>query len=247
MGMKSLRPRSWGFAAQIRHRIESGGERLWRQEDFTGMPATAIAQHLSRLCRTGELTRLSKGIYYRPRQTPWGPSRPEPMALQRLAEAQAPLFPAGLAAANRLGFTTQSPRHREIATTAGSLPRKLLGENTLIHTHRPAAWSTLREEDAALLDFLRRGGRLSELSPQETVKRILTMLAESGTLKRLLIVAQTEPPRVRAMLGALGERLGRHPQALRQLKQSLNPLSRFDFGPLSVLPNAAKWLAKPSL
>jgi len=114
----------------------------------------------------------------------------------------------------------------------------------VIHTRRPEAWGSLSEADAALLDFLRRGGKTSELPPEETVRRTLALLSEKGRFERLLGVADSEPPRVRAMLGALGEQLRKNPAALRTLRNSLNPSSRFDFGMLARLPNARKWQAK---
>ena len=54
-------------SATVRQRIERGGERLWRLEDFTNLPFTAVSQALSRLTRAGVLERLSKGVYYYPR------------------------------------------------------------------------------------------------------------------------------------------------------------------------------------
>jgi hypothetical protein len=56
-----------------------------------------------------------------------------------------------------------------------------------------------------MLDFLRRGGKMSELDPDETVRRTLALLSERGQFERLVAVAATEPPRVRAILGALAE------------------------------------------
>ena len=46
------------------------------------------------------------------------------------------------------------------------------------------------------------------------------------------------------MLGALGDALGKKPRELRRLRDSLNPLSRFDFGALAGLPGAERWQAK---
>ena len=231
-------------AALIRALIERGGERLWRHQDFEQLPSTAIAQALSRLSRQGELERLSKGIYYRPRQTAFGKSRPNPAALRELIASKHKLFPAGLSAANLLGFTTQNPRRREIATAARSLPRKLLGPNTIVYTRRPAAWNQLSESEAALLDFLRDRGESSEFSSEETTRMLLELLSRKGRFENLLKAASTEPPRVRAMLGAIGEQLGKKPKKLQALKEGMNPLSRFDFGLLSPLEHADKWQAK---
>jgi len=50
----------------VRQRIEGGGERLWRFEDFRGLPFMAVAQALSRLTRQAIIERLSKGLLPRP-------------------------------------------------------------------------------------------------------------------------------------------------------------------------------------
>ena len=232
-------------ARWVRQQIEHGGERLWRFDDFPGLPASAVAQALSRLARDGTLERLSKGVYYRARQTALGKSRPNPAAIRKLAATRdKSVFPAGIAAANLLGFTTQSAGRGEVATSGFRLPRKLLGNDTVVHTRRPEAWKDLSETDAALLDFLRRAGRTSELSPKETVRRTLTLCRDERRFKRLLRVAASEPPRVRGMLGAIGTQLGKQPAALKDLRESLNPVSRFDFGMLRGLAHAPDWQAK---
>lgn len=228
----------------VRERVEAGGERCWRFADFRDLPFTAVAKALSRLARANTLRRLSRGIYFRPRQTTFGESLPNAAALQALASESAPVFPAGLAAANLLGFTTQTPRNAEVATTASSLPRGLVGKATVVHTRRPAAWQRLTGEDAALLDFLRHAGRSSELSPEATTILARAKLAADDRLARLLRVAATEPPRVRALLGALAEVQGAEAATLTRLRRSLNPLSRFDFGAFASLPTAKAWQAR---
>lgn len=233
-----------GTARLVLQQIETGGERLWRLEDFGSLPFGAVAQALSRLHRNGQLERLGKGIYFRPRRTVFGTSRPNPAILRSVAARNAKLFPAGLSAANSLGFTTQNPAKAEIATTARSVPRLLQNESTVVHTRRPAAWETLSETDAAVLEFLRLRGEPSELPTKETIQRLLNLLAEKGRFSRLAAVAASEPPRVRAMLGALGEELGAPKSLLKSLRAMLNPLTKFDFGALAELESASKWQAK---
>ncbi len=236
--------RAQGTAETIRARVESGGERLWRLVDFPGLPATAAAKALSRLRSEGVLERVGKGLYYRARRTAFGPSRLSPVDLRALVQPRSGLFPAGIAAANLLGFTTQNPPRIELAAAYARLPRACLGHDVLVHVGRPAAWRMLTEIEAALLDFLRTRGASSELSPEETVERLLQHLRAPGRFERLLKVASSEPPRVRAMLGALGEQLGRPTGKLAKLRQSLNPLSRFEFGILAGLAHARRWQAK---
>jgi|SRR5580704_9115961 hypothetical protein len=244
MGTDTTSTGSRQTAKMIRDRIQRGGERLWRLEDFNGLPSTAVAQALSRLTRQGVLERLSKGTYYRPRQTTFGKSVPNPAAIQKLASRRKNVFPSGISAASLLGFTTQTARRGEVSTSALSLPRKLIGPETVIHTRRPEAWAGLSDADAALLDFLRRGGRTSELSPEETTRKTLSLISQKGRLERLLKVADSEPPRVRALLGAIAEEIGKNAAARARLRASLNPFSRFDFGLLAGLSHAGSWQAK---
>jgi hypothetical protein len=240
MARSSAKPES-SIMRQVQDRIERGGERVWKLDDFRDLPFSAVAQALSRLTRDGKIERLSKGIYYRSRPTALGKSRPNPTAMRRLSRKS--VFPSGLSAASLLGFSTQIGR-REVATNAPSLPRKLVGSDTVVHTRRPAAWASLQQEDAALLDFLRHGGRFSELNPEETIRKTLTLLRKPERWNRLVKVGHSDPPRVRAILGALGEQLGADRGALKRLRASLNPYSRFEFGPFAALPNAHDWFAK---
>jgi hypothetical protein len=244
MNVKDRTPGRRGTAETVRNRIDSGGERVWRLADFEGMPFMAVAQMLSRLARQGVIQRLGKGIYYRPRPTAFGESRPNPALIRALPLGQKKAFPAGIAAANLLGFTTQNPARIELATNASSLPRLIVGKKTVIHTRRPDSWQTLSETDGALLDFLRNRGTHGELPPDETVKKLLGYFGEKGRFERLLKVAQAEPPRVRALLGAIGQQLGCSERRLSELRKGLNPLSRFDFGSLVALAYAKEWQAK---
>lgn len=194
--------------------------------------------------RKGLLQRLSKGVYYRPRQTTFGRSLPNPAIMRKLASRRKTVFPSGIAAANLLGFTTQMAGRGEVATSALSLPRKLIGNDTVVHTRRPETWASLSDQDAALLYFLRRAGSTSELSEEETLRKTLGLFSEKGRFERLLKISDTEPPRVRAIMGAIGEEIGKSPSALKRLKESLNPFSRFDFGALHGLRYAGEWQAR---
>jgi len=243
-GVSSSRTKRQTTALVVRDRILRGGERLWRFGDFSDLSFAAASQALSRLAREGEIQRLSKGVYYRPRPTTFGKSRPNPAAIRNLIPAQMPVFPAGVAAANLLGLSTQNPGRAEVATNRLSLPRKLIGGNVTIHTRRPEAWRKLSEVDAALLDFLRRRGETSELPAKETIRKVVGLLAEAGRFEKLLSVSESEPPRVRAMLGAIGQQLGKPDKSLRRLKATLNPLSKFDFGILQSLVYAPDWQAR---
>jgi hypothetical protein len=196
---------------------------------------------LSRLAKEGVLQRARKGIYYRPKQTVLGPSLPPATGV--IAQTlRAPLHPAGLSAANTLGLSTQNPGRPEFATPAPTAPTALRG--AVVHTGRPAQRSSLSAEDGAILETLRTRACFSDLPPGETVRRLVALLADERRYGTLVEVAMAEPPRVRAMLGAIGEELGMPARLLDWLRKSLNPLSRFDFGSLRSLRHAENWQAK---
>jgi hypothetical protein len=230
------------IAATVRRLIEEGGERFWRVSDFEAMPVLAVSQALSRLTKSGILQRTSKGLYYHSRTTALGRSQPSESEVDRRSFGEN-IRPAGLTAANLLGFTTQNPIRSEYATASNNASKRALSQSR-VYTRRPESWKLLSDEDAAILDFLRSRGNHSELSDDDTIARLLSLMRAPGRFERFVAVAADEPPRVRAMLGAIGAELAAPAELNTALRQRINKLSRFDFGRLRVLPTALEWQAK---
>ncbi len=228
-------------AATIRRRIERGGERFWQVTDFSNLPPRTVARTLARLTDAGVIQRARHGLYFRPRPTVLGPSMPSATAVAGHA-LKAPLHAAGLSAANVLGLTTQNPARAELATPATNPPGTL--RNATVHTRRPPSRARLNEREGALVELLRTRGRYSDLGPGKTIDQLLRVLSAEDTFERVARAALDEPPRVRAMLGALGEEVNASPRTLERLRRSLNPLSTFDFGLLRELPRAMDWQAR---
>lgn len=228
-------------AARIRRRIERGGERFWRVSDFSDLPPRTVARTLARLAEAGIVERARQGLYYRSRPTVAGPSIPSATAVASYV-IDTPLHAAGLSAANVLGLTTQNPARQELATPAANPPSVL--SNAIVHTRRPASRAHLSAEEGALIEMLRTRGRFSDVGPATTIRRFLRILGRGDTFDRVSRTALDEPPRVRAMLGALGEEMEASPRTLKRLRDSLNPLSAFDFGLFRDLPAAKTWQAR---
>lgn len=229
-------------ATQVRERVFAGGERFWTFTDFRDLRGGAVAHALSRLAADGELRREQKGLYYRPKSTALGPSVPS-FSGAVAASVRTPMHPTGLMAASALGLTTQNPGRPEYATTASSVPTLLVGA-AAVRTGRPATRGALSPEDGALMELLRERARSSDMPPDETVQRLITFVRAPKDFARLSAAGLAEPPRVRAMLGALGQQAGAAPKSLEPLRMSLNPLSRFDFGMLRALEHAKEWQAR---
>ena len=214
--------------------------RLFTFKDFDDLPASAVAPALSRLAARGEIRRARKGIYYLPRTTALGDVPPDPVVLGE-AISRGRSHPAGLSAANLLGLTTQVPARIELVVE-GKRPMSLGGIE-----FKPRMGTNRRDlhpRETALLEVLRDLGHLSDVSPAATKTRLLGVLHDGDARSRLLRAAIHEPPRVRAMVGVLAESAGAREDEVRRLRRTLNPTSKFDFGPLSTLPNAKPWGAR---
>ena len=172
----------------IRQRILSGGERFWNHQDLSDYPPATIAKTFTQLVKEGILQRISKGHYYHPRPTRFGYSQPVRSELPYQL-TQTRVYPAGVNAANLLGFTTQNAIDGTFATTANSLPTAWLGQRAKLFTRRPSTWANLSATEAALLDFLRSRGQWSDLSSSETNQQLLNHFRVPGLFDRLVAIA----------------------------------------------------------
>lgn len=214
------------IAEKVRQKINSGGKRLWRVEDFRPLPARAVARELSRLERAGKIFRVRKGVYRK--------ERGELSVREALDDFSFPLQPARQSAAHVLGLAP-APSRPVWATTARVRPAI---EGTVL-LGRPKSRAKLSPEEAACLEFLRDRGRYAESSAGDCIMRVRRLLGDSW--EKLLPVALQEPPRVRAILGALGEGLGMPEKDLWRLRRTLNPLTSYQGGIFSSLPEAPRW------
>jgi hypothetical protein len=231
---------TFSASKSIRQLIQSGGERYWKHQDLSDFSTATIAKTFTELVKEGILQRVSKGHYYHSRPTRFGKSHPVQSEIPHQLTTD-PVYPAGINAANLLGFTTQNGINGTFATTANSLPPSWLGKKAKIYTRRPSTWEDLSNTEAALLDFLRSRGKWGDLSSVETIDRLLGHFRVPGIFEKLVGIAHAEPARVQAMLGAIGEELGFSESLLKQLRDQLNPYSRFDFGILDTLKHSQGW------
>ncbi|MGV3720807.1 MAG: hypothetical protein ACO1SX_07840 [Actinomycetota bacterium] len=113
-----------------------------------------------------------------------------------------------------------------------------------LSVRRPRSREGLTEIEGAVLETLRERAKHSELEPEATKEHLIAVIQRQGLFPRLAAAGLAEPPRVRAMLGAIGQELDADPALIATLRESLNRLSRFDFGMLRSLRYASEWHAK---
>jgi hypothetical protein len=242
-------PDPFSLAGRIASRILHGGpKRLWTLRDFSDLGSgPAVAAALSRLVKERTIRRVRRGIYYRPSVTAFGETRPDPDATLKatLRRHDVPAVSAGVDAWRRLGLTTQVAGVPIVAT-----PRRLrlgpVGGHRVHTTVRPGTPHGGHEE-RAVLDALRNLRRIPGSTPKRVVDRLSALLADGLVdVPALLSMALSEPPRVRALLGAILEHARPKDAMIRapltRLRRSLNPLTTYRIPEVAhLLPTSRGW------
>lgn len=233
----------------MRKRIEKGGvDRLWSYPDFRGLPTLAVAAALSRLSKGPDslLRRVRKGVYYVPKKTRFGETKPELDAVMAhlLRHRGIAYAPTGTAAYNGLGLTTQvSPKitYRVNRPVRSVNPGRKFFNYKSVTLQPSYEVEGLASSELVALDALKDLNRIPDTTPTDTIHRIIDLIRSGElSLSRLARLARNESPRVRALVGAIGSHIGAG-KTVAGLKRSLNPLTNFDLNLRAVLPNAADW------
>ncbi len=163
----------------------------------------AVDQAFSRMARAGELVRVARGRYVRPRQTRFGARIPSPSELvEQLARATGEVVaPGGAAAAHGLGLTTQLPV-RAVFLTSGATRELKLGNQTVELRSAPSwqLWGAGTREGDVLraLEWMGRG-----VVTHKTAKRAVERL-EPEERERLMLACASAPSWLsRVVTGAL--------------------------------------------
>ena len=144
---------------------------------------------------------------------------------------------------HRLGLTTQVSNELKRAVDRPMHVKPIRGIKIRTVTRPISRQKGIHEDERTALDALRNIRRLPDTNATDTLQRIKSLI-KNGTLDpgRLTRFASVEPPRVRALVGALVETLGHGGKAVDGLRKSLNPLTTFKVHAThDVLPTAAAW------
>lgn len=232
-------------SSTLRTRIESLPDGSLIRQAELGVPAggqLAAAKLLSRMVQNGELERIERGLYYKPKKTPFGRSRPGAReVLAKLLEKNGGYI-TGTAAYNRLGLTTQNPGVIVIAGRTYRSPRSVAG--VTIRCRRTKVTPTPQNvELLEILDALRAAKRIPDAAVDDVVRGVIAAIGALTPAQRTQLVecALAYNPSVRALVGAIMR--ARWPKVpVDALASSLNPLTVYKIGITSaVLPNAKAW------
>ncbi len=242
------------IADSVRRRIRHGKRgRTWTAADFDDLNRTAVATELSRLYRKGELQRVRRGVYYRPKETVLGDSSADPEAITDalLAKKGIKAVRGGRGEYHRLGFSTQVPNVITRAADRRVRLDNIKGIRVRVHERPLNQQKGITGAERTVLDALREVDKVPAVTADFVIARLQALISgKQLDFARLARFALVEPPRVRALLGAIGENLVRQGESIgdedmMKLRQSLNPLTTYHvWGLESALPTATEWNIK---
>ncbi|MDL2277395.1 DUF6088 family protein [Parabacteroides sp. OttesenSCG-928-G07] len=236
------------LASEIRTRINKIPEGktfgysdlLIAKEDYI-----TAAKALERLRKEGLIKKMSKGVFYKPRQTVFGELKPDYTEMLRpylFENGKRVAYETGYSLYNRLKLTTQvafrikiASRDRRISVNKGAL--KIDTVKSYVDV-TDANYKLLE-----LLDALKDIKRIPDALPDNSIVILSNKIKELNDkqIAEMIKYALSYPPRVKALLGAVLENINSQVNTSK-LKQSLNPLTKFELGiKKSVLPTINNW------
>ena len=205
----------------------------------------ALAQSLSRLAKKGEIVRVEKGKYSKPRKTSFGNLRPDVSEIVKVLTRRAGKitgYATGISIYNQLGFTTQMSNTITIASTNPQPPREVSGYR-IKFLRRDFDFEEKDIPLLQLLDVIKDIKKIPDSDPTEVLIEIIKKINETSSLKlkRLVQLALNYNSSTRALLGAILEQY-RKDGSISTIYKTLNPLTKYSLSlSKQVLPNQSKW------
>jgi hypothetical protein len=192
----------------------------------------AVIKALNRMVASGKIAKLSKGKYYKPKDTVFGKLQPDQFQVVRdLLEDNGKVtgYLTGYSIFNRLQLTTQVSNTIQIGKNQ-IRPSFKRGYYTISFIKQK---NTITKENIPLLQIL-DSIRYIKIIPDSSIefvgKRLLSIIKNLNVKNRTALVklALKYPPAVRALLGAILDNLG-NTNLTEPLLKSLNPISGYKF------------------
>lgn len=215
-------------------KIEAG--KVITYDDFADLKSfQAVALNLSRLNRQGLIQRLSKGRYYKPKQTKYAVLKPTDSEILKSILQKNGGYVGGTSALNRMGISTQVPS--EIVIAGSRSNRKIQVANLRLRfTKGPQIESESNSQNMSdIIEVLKAFKRIAPSEKSLAIRKLSKELQMLTKKEAELLVARSLQyrPYVRALLGAIIEKNDKLNPQIEKLRQSLNPISIYKIGNVS--------------
>lgn len=205
----------------------------------------SLAKSLSRLAKSGEIVRLSRGKYYKPKESSFGRLKPEENQIIRsLTEKRNKTvgYVTGITAYNRLGLTNQVSNTLVIGRSNMQPVQEISGYRVKF-VKRKMDLTKVDINLLQLLDAMRDIKKIPDATVESSVKIITEHLKKlpASKIRQLMKLSFNYNASVRALLGAIIETNFKKINPA-SLYKSLNPLSKYKLKVSTTsLPNKIKW------
>ena len=203
----------------------------------------ALVKALSRYVAKGVIQKVSKGRYYKPKNTVFGILKPSVMEVVKdCLESDSKLigYITGPSAFAEMGLTTQISSSIMVGSNKYRRPRKR-GEYSISFLLQPNVITEDNIQLLRILDALRLLRDIPASSPDDCVKGVCNIVKSLSENRRseLMSLAVSYTPYVRALLGAIIEYTGNNADSLRN---SLKGITTYSL-PVSdsILPTKTEW------
>jgi hypothetical protein len=209
----------------------------------------AVVKALNRMVAAGKITKLSKGKFYKPRQSRFGTLQPSAYQIAKdLLEQDGEIigYITGYNTYNEMELTTQIPATLQIGSNKyrRAITRGIYKISFIV---QPNKITKTNIELLRILDAIRFVREIPGTTPDEACSRLISIVGQLSQekIKILAKLALKYSPAVQALCGAILETLGADEVLIKKIAGSLNPVTEYNI-PVSesVLPNKIKWRIK---
>jgi hypothetical protein len=207
---------------------------------------SAVAKALNRMVKSGEISKLAKGRFYKPRKTQFGDLKPSAYQIAKdYIERDGKLigYITGYSAYNALGLTSQISSYIQIGTNKSR--RSIKREKytiSFIMQQNPITKKNI--EILRILDAIRFIREIPATTPNDACIRLKEIIRDLNDEQKGLLVkcAMKYTNYVRALCGAVLEDIGCNDNFLEPIRKSLNGVTDYKL-PISesVLPTKTNW------
>ena len=207
---------------------------------------SAVVKALNRMAATGEISKLSKGKFYKPRKTQFGELKPSAYQIAKdYIERDGKLigYITGYSAYNALGLTTQISSYIQIGTNKSRRAVKR-DKYTISFIMQQNTITKKNIEILRILDAIRFIREIPTTTPNEACIRLKEIIKDlNDEQKEMLVKCSLKYTNyVRALCGAILEDIGYDGNSLDSIRKSLNGVTNYHL-PISesILPNKQNW------
>jgi len=234
------------LARSIKTRIDEMPQNVvfsYRDLNLDEVAGATIVRTLNRMVERGELTKLSKGRYYKPRVSSFGsmlPNREEIIKDLLWSNGRTIGYITGYLLFLQMGLTTQVPNILEIGINGKKNAIKR-GIYKIRFVNQYNKITSANVPLLQLLDCLKYIRNIPDTTIDKSIELLTNRIAalEANKKNRLVALGLNYQPSVRALLGAIMEQYCLEVN-VAALKKSLNPVSTYKIG-TNILTNAKNW------